>query len=142
MEYKEIAEGVTTQNGTHDLTVTHVSPYVGWSTKRLDLWGSVGLGKGEVEIHNGLQKIWQQDVIEPDETAEDASMRVDTRTGYGLPSLAGQGLFAPYSEMTSNDTNTYRPGVQRDAGSVLSLNLAGERSGTPVEHRILLKGEI
>ena len=53
MEYKEIAEGVTTQNDTHDLTVTNVSPYVGWSTKRLNLWGSVGLGKGEVEIHNG-----------------------------------------------------------------------------------------
>ena len=52
MEYKEIAEGVTTQNDTHDLTVTNVSPYVGWSTKRLDLWGSIGLGKGEVGIRN------------------------------------------------------------------------------------------
>ena len=63
MEYKEIAEGITTQNGTHDPTVTHVSPYVGWSTKRLDLWGSVGLGKGEVEIHNSTNLLQESSDI-------------------------------------------------------------------------------
>ena len=103
---------------------------------------SLRLSPGYGNSHSGLQKIWQQDVIEPDENAKDASMRVDIRIGYGLPSLAGQELFTPYSEMTFNDTNTYRLGVQWDASSVLGLNLADERSGTPVEHRILLKGEI
>ena len=29
VEYTEIAEGVTTPEGTYDLAVTHVSPYVG-----------------------------------------------------------------------------------------------------------------
>ena len=103
---------------------------------------SLRLSPGYGNSHSGLQKIWQQDVIEPDENAEDASMRVDTRIGYGLSSLAGQGLLTPYSEMTFNNTNTYRLGVQWDAGSVLGLNLVGERSGTPVVHKILLKGEI
>ena len=44
--------------------------------------------------------------------------------------------------MTFNNTNTYRLGVQWDAGSALGLNRVGERSGTPVVHKILLKGEI
>ena len=305
VDFKRTA-GETTQEGTHDLTVTNVSPYVGWNTERLDLWGSVSLGRGEVEINgassqqessdiemrtiaagvsgkvreteagsivrikgdvlqseievdangagiaadkldvnrlrvaveasrsrtldsgarlepsleagirhdggdgntgsglelnagvshssstnrvtleggvytllgrdnyeewgvhgqvrlaagkagrglslrlspgygnsqSGLQNIWQQDVIELDESPADASMRVDTRIGYGLSSLAGQGLLTPYSEVTFNNTNTYRLGVQWDAGPALDLNLAGERSGTSGVHKILLKGEI
>ena len=306
VDFKRTVAGETTQEGTHDLTVTNVSPYVGWNTERLDLWGSVSLGRGEVEINgassqqessdiemrtiaagvsgkvreteagsivrikgdvlqseievdangagiaadkldvnrlrvaveasrsrtldsgarlepsleagirhdggdgntgsglelnagvshssstnrvtleggvytllgrdnyeewgvhgqvrlaagkagrglslrlspgygnsqSGLQNIWQQDVIELDESPADASMRVDTRIGYGLSSLAGQGLLTPYSEVTFNNTNTYRLGVQWDAGPALDLNLAGERSGTSGVHKILLKGEI
>ena len=306
VDFKRTAPDGTPQEGTHDLTVTNVSPYVGWSTERLDLWGSVSLGSGEVEINgvssqqessdiemrtiaagvsgkvreteggsivrikgdvlqseievdangagipadkldvnrlrvaveasrprtlesgarlepsleagirhdggdgntgsglelnagvshssptnrvtleggvytllgrdnyeewgvhgqvrlavgkagrglslrlspgygnsqSGLQNIWQQDVIELDESPADASMRVDTRIGYGLSSLAGQGLLTPYSEVTFNNTNTYRLGVQWDAGPALDLNLAGERSGTSGVHKILLKGEI
>ncbi len=36
VEYKKIAESITAESGTHDLTVTNVSPYVSWSTKRLE----------------------------------------------------------------------------------------------------------
>ena len=38
VDYKQTA-GEASSEGTHDLTVTNVSPYVGWSTERLDLWG-------------------------------------------------------------------------------------------------------
>ena len=103
---------------------------------------SLRLSPGYGNIQSGLQNIWQQDVIESDGNAADASMRVDTRIGYGLSSLSGQGLLTPYSEMTFDSTNTYRLGVQWDAGPALDLNLAGERSGTSGVHKILLKGDI
>ena len=63
----------------------------GQSRAGLSLWLRSGYGNS----HSGLQKIWQQDVNEPDENAEDASMRVGTRVGYGLPSLSGQGCSRP-----------------------------------------------
>ena len=100
---------------------------------------SLRLSPGYGNTPSGLQKIWQQDVIEQDANSRDAGMRVDTRLGYGLSTLGGQGLLTPYSEITFEETNSYRLGLKWDAGSVLRLNLVGEHRGSPVTHEVLLK---
>ena len=46
---------------------------------------SLRLSLGYGNSHSGLQKIWQQDVIEPDENAEDASMRVAPASAMACP---------------------------------------------------------
>ena len=64
VEYKKIAESITAQNGTHDLTVTNVSPYAGWSTKRSEPSLEAGLrhfrGDGNtgsgVELNAGVSR--------------------------------------------------------------------------------------
>ena len=103
---------------------------------------SLNLSPGYGNTPSGLQKIWQQDVIEQDANSRDAGMRVDTRLGYGLSTLGGQGLLTPYSEITFEKTNSYRLGLKWDAGSVLRLNLVGEHRGSPVTHEVLLKVEV
>ena len=102
-------------------------------------------------VDSGIQALWSNDLNDdPNPTARDLGMRMETRLGYGLSAPGGHGLLTPYAEMTSGaSTRRYRLGMSWELGSLFDLNLVGERSehsastaSTNAEHIILLKGVI
>ena len=102
-------------------------------------------------VDSGIQALWSNDLNDdPNPTARDLGMRMETRLGYGLSAPGGHGLLTPYAELTSGaSTRRYRLGMSWELGSLFDLNLVGERSessasneSTDAEHIILLKGVI
>ena len=75
----------------------------------------------------------------------DMSAQMNARLGYGLPSFGG-GLLTPYGETTfGGASKRYRLGMHWALGSVLDLELIGERrekENTAAKHAVLLTGKI
>ena len=101
---------------------------------------------------SGIQELWRQGLADDDaatttDATDNYAMRLDGRVGYGFGFTLNEhhGVLTPYSEMTRGATDSYRMGVNWKTGTRFDLTLLGERrqpSTAPVEHAVLLKGEI
>ncbi len=87
------------------------------------------------------QAVWRQGLLNTDERKP----RMNTRISYGLPSFGG-GQLTPYGETTLGGANKiHRLGVRWELGSLLDMELAGERrekENAVAGHAVLLTGEV
>ena len=109
---------------------------------------SFSVSPGYGNSGSGVQELWRHGLADDatDET-DDYAMKLDARIGYGLGFALNQhhGILTPYSELTYGNINSYRMGLNWAAGTRFDLTLLGERrenTGDPVEHAVLLKGEV
>ena len=110
---------------------------------------SFSVSPGYGESGSGIQELWRKGLVDDDltDSTDDYAMRLDARVGYGFGfALSGRdGVLTPYSEMTQGTTDSYRMGLNWKTGTRFDLTLLGERSEPatdPVEHAVLLKGEV
>ena len=110
---------------------------------------SFSVSPGYGESGSGIQELWRKGLVDDDltDSTDDYAMRLDARIGYGFGfALSGRdGVLTPYSEMTQGTTDSYRMGLNWKTGTRFDLTLLGERSEPatdPVEHAVLLKGEV
>ncbi len=103
----------------------HVSSYVGWGMKHLDLWGSVSLGTGEVEIDNGATLLQESSDIEMRTIAAGVSGKVlETEAGSIVRlkgdalqteiEVDGNGAELPADTMDANRLRVARAGLPAD----------------------------
>ena len=110
---------------------------------------SFSVSPGYGDSGSGIQELWRQGLADDDAatTTDDYAMKLDARVGYGFGFTLNEhhGILTPYSEMTLGATDSYRMGLNWKTGTRFDLTLLGERrepSTDPVEHAVLLKGEL